>query len=168
MSTTCDPEFLLNSFFILEDLKQGSRKGKLRPTASVLHSSASRTIQEMVTEESSSKLDGSHMDETFARNVYRLGYRYKGNDLSQHGPGRSSGADEDDIFGDGGVDLRMFEKQSSKLTETANFNREKSRQISLLEKEDARMQKSWWWLSSSSFRKHMLISVGNHVRVYLV
>jgi hypothetical protein len=150
---------------MIEDFRKGSRKGKLKLDESVLHSGASTTIEQMIQEEKSHKLDGTNMDDTFATNVYRLGSRYKGSDLMQRASGRSSGADEDDMYGDGGVDLNMFQKQSSKLTDMANYNREKSRQLAHAVNVNTQMGKCWWWLQSSSFRNHMLISLGNYVRL---
>ena len=137
-----------------EDIKYEYLEGKHR-SAPAPHLGPSATIQDMIAEESLSKLDGTNMDDNFARNIYRLGSHYKGTDLQQHGPGRSSGADEDDVYGDGGVDVKMF-----------SSNREKSkRQVAILDKDDQCLPKCWWWLQSSSFRKHLLISVGNHVRL---
>jgi len=137
-----------------KDIKYEYLEGKHR-SAPAPHSGPSATIQDMIAEESLSKLDGTNMDDNFARNIYRLGSHYKGTDLQQHGPGRSSGADEDDVYGDGGVDVKMF-----------SSNREKSkRQVAILDKDDQCLPKCWWWLQSSSFRKHLLISVGNHVRL---
>lgn len=136
----------------VEGRYSGSRIDKPRPE-SVLHFGASKTIQEMIAEETSSKYAGSNMDNAFAQNIYRLGRHYKASGLMSNGPGKSSGADEEDIDGDGGVHANMF-----------SYDRKKSnRQGTILEQDDVHIQKCWWWLQSSSFRRHMLISLGNHV-----
>jgi len=133
-----------------EDLKmhglpQPEYNNTKRRSTPVTHTSTSVTIQDLITEE----LNGSNMDDSFARNVHRLGSHYKGSDLVQNGQGRS-GADEEDYYGDGGVDMKMFEKPQ--------------RQVAFSDKDESCMTKCWWWLQSSSFRKQLLISLGNHVR----
>ena len=103
------------------------------------------------------------MDEIYARNIARIGSRYKGSDFGQKGPGRSSGADEEDYTGDGGVDMTVFTDASERLTGVAKYNREKSRQIARADTENAITKRCWWWMESGSFRKHMLLSLGDHV-----
>jgi len=151
-----------------EDFRQGARKGKLKQTESYLHSGVDKTIAEMVQDEKQSKQEGAmDMDETFARNVARMGSRYKGNEFKMVA-GSTAGADEDDLAGDGGIDMKMFTSASDRLTDTASYNREVSRQVAHLRKENAITNKCSWWMESGSFRKHMLLSLGDHVSLVLV
>ena len=147
-----------------EDFRSGYRKGKLKQNKSYLHSNADKTISEMVEDERQSKREGKvSMDEIAARNIARLGSHYKGS--RKKGPGLSSGVDEEDYGGDGGVDMKIFTESSDQLSGVAKYAREKSRLIAKADKELAITNRCWWWIESASFRKHMLLSLGDHVRL---
>lgn len=121
----------------------------------------------MVAEEKVSKQQGRiSMDEQFARNLSRLGSRYKGTEFKTVN-GSSAGADEDDFTGDNGIDMKMYNSSANRLTDAEAYNREMSRQITRAEKEQSITSKCWWWMESKSFQKHTLLSLGDHVRYVL-
>lgn len=159
-----------------EDLRNhGSRrKGKVRvQESSMLHANAEKSISDMVEEEKRNKLMkgrggvNSSLDEVFATNVVRLGSKYKGSDLKSIA-GSSAGADEDDMALDGGVDMSMYIDNDSRLTKHEKYNREVSRQIAYQKKTHTITSRCWWWIESSSFQRHRLLSLGDHVSMCLV
>lgn len=151
-----------------EDFRNGARKGKVKQKEAFLHADEDKTIEELVAEEKQSQLQGSRgMDENFARNIARLGSRYKGAEFKSTA-GATAGADEDDMAGDGGIDMKMFTSNESRLTEAAQYNREMSRQMARAKKENKVTSRCWWWLESSSFQKHRLLSLGDHVSLIYV
>ena len=151
-----------------EDFRSGARKGKVKQKEAFLHADADKTIEELVAEEKKSQQQGSRgMDENFARNIARLGSRYKGAEFNS-GAGATAGADEDDMAGDGGIDMKLFTSNESGLTEAAKYNREMSRQIDRSKKEEKITSRCSWWMESSSFQKHRLLSLGDHVSLIYV
>ena len=118
----------------------------------------------MVAEEKVSKQRGEmSMDEQFARNLSRLGSRYKGAEFKTVN-GSSAGADEDDFTGDNGIDMKLYNSAANRLTDAEAYKREMSRQITRAGKEQSITSRCWWWMESKSFQKHMLLSLGDHVR----
>jgi hypothetical protein len=151
-----------------EDFRNGARKGKVKEKEAFLHADEDKTIEELVAEEKQSQLEGSRgMDENFARNIARLGSRYKGAEFKSTA-GATAGADEEDMAGDGGIDMKMFTSNESRLTEAAQYNREMSRQMDRAKKENKITSRCWWWMESSSFQKHRLLSLGDHVSLIYV
>lgn len=142
-----------------EDFRHGSRKGKLKrdpvDIAGATQTQADMTIQEMLQEERSNTRT---MDEIYARNVARVGSRYKGTDFKASS---ATGADEDDTQ----VDMTMFSSQ--KLTPVAAQQKERSRQLATYDKEQAFTRKFFWWMESQSFAKHTLLALGNHVSMVM-
>lgn len=142
-----------------EDFRHGSRKGKLKrdpvDIAGATQTQADMTIQDMLREERSNTRS---MDEVYARNVARVGSRYKGTDFKASS---ATGADEDDTQ----VDMTMFSSQ--KLTSVAAQQKERSRQLATHDKEQAFTRKFFWWMESESFAKHTLLALGNHVSMVM-
>lgn len=152
-----------------EDFKIGARKGKLKQKESYIHSSVDKSIADMVQEEKQSKQNPNeyyNMDEVFARNVARLGSKYKGNDFKMVA-GSTAGADEDDENGNA-IDMKMFTSISDRLTDAEKYNRELSRQVALSKKQSFITNKCWWWIESESFEKHRLLALGDHVSLVFV
>jgi len=141
-----------------EDFRIGSRKGKVKRKAvdniGTTHDEATMSIQDMLKAE---KGQTQSMDEVYARNVARMGSRFKGKELKG---GSSAGADEEEF-----VDIKVYQQQN--LTKVAVAQRETSRQIAKHDKYSGIASKCWWWMESPSFRKHMLISLGNHVSLVM-
>ena len=152
-----------------EDFRHGARKGKISQRDAAA-ASRDMTIADMVAEEKRERqTGGSTMDETYARNVARIGSRYKGSEFDQgNQPGASMGADEVDYSGiEGGADMSMFQDPSARLTDAARAQRERARQVAQHDRQSAITQKCWWWMESSSFEKHRLLALGNHVSLML-
>ena len=152
-----------------EDFRHGARRGKISQRDAAA-ASRDMTIADMVAEEKRERqTGGSTMDETYARNVARIGSRYKGSEFDQgNQPGASMGADEVDYSGiEGGADMSMFQDPSARLTDAARAQRERARQVARHDRQSAITQKCWWWMESSSFEKHRLLALGNHVSLML-
>ena len=143
----------------VEDFRSGARKGKVKrkavDTIGTTHDEATMSIQDMLRAE---KEQDHSMDEIYARNVARMGSRFKGTELKA---GSSAGADEEDF-----VDVKIFQKQN--LTKVAGAHRETSRQLARHDRQSAIAAKCWWWMESPTFRKHMLIALGNHVSLVMI
>ena len=143
-----------------EDFRFGSRQGKVKrkkvDSIGTTIDEANMSIQDMMRAEKD--LNQCSMDEIYARNVARIGSRFKG---TEHKAGSSAGADEEDF-----VDAKLYQKQNN-LTKKAVAQREMSRQIAHLDKLSAISAKCWWWIESPSFRKHMLIALGNHASLVM-
>lgn len=141
-----------------EDFRAGTRKGKTKrkavDTIGTTAEEANLSIRDMLKAEKEQK---ESMDEVYARNVARMGSRFKGKELKNHS---STGADEEEY-----VDMKVFQKQS--LTKVASAQRETSRQLAHHDRQTAITSKCWWWMESPSFRKHMLIALGNHVSLIM-
>ena len=142
-----------------EDFRSGARKGKVKrkavDTIGTTHDEATMSIQDMLRAE---KEQDHSMDEIYARNVARMGSRFKGTELKA---GSSAGADEEDY-----VDVKIFQKQN--LTKVAGAQRETSRQLAKHDRQSAIAAKCWWWMESPTFRKHMLFALGNYVSLVMV
>jgi len=120
-----------------------------------------KSITEMIAEERRSQQTGKlSTDEICSRNIARLGSNYKGKG------GLYAGVDED-YGGYGGTDMKLFTDSSERLSKAEKYAREKSRRIAQADKELAITNRCWWWLESGSFRKHMLLSLGDHVSLVL-
>eukprot|EP00557_Chaetoceros_sp_GSL56_P004031 CAMPEP_0176505014 /NCGR_PEP_ID=MMETSP0200_2-20121128/16260_1 /TAXON_ID=947934 /ORGANISM="Chaetoceros sp., Strain GSL56" /LENGTH=490 /DNA_ID=CAMNT_0017904523 /DNA_START=2380 /DNA_END=3852 /DNA_ORIENTATION=+ len=160
-----------------EDFKRGAKKGKVNTKESFFHADQDKTIQDLVQEEKhlqllaqSAKRAGSGsggMDEMYTRNIARLGSRYKASEFKVMA-GSSAGADEEDMAGDGGIDMTMFTSNERRLTDAAKQNREMSKQMALAQKEQKVTSLCWWWMESSSFQKHRLLSLGDYVSLVFV
>lgn len=151
-----------------EDFKRGARKGKLKSNESFFHADKDKSIQDLVQEEKQNELlVRGGMDEIYARNIARLGSRYKATEFKSMA-GSSAGADEEDMAGDGGIDMTIFSSNQRRLTEAAKHNREMSKQITLINKEQKVTSLCWWWMESSSFQKHRLLSLGDYVSLVYV
>ncbi len=139
-----------------EDFRHGSRKGKIKPTESYMKSNIHQSISSMIQEEKHQK----NMDEIFARNIARIGSKYKATDFKTNNPGSKAGADEDDGTS---IDMKMFTSVSDRLTDVERYNRELSRQVAITKKSNLIGSKCWWWMDSESFQKHRLIALGDYV-----
>jgi hypothetical protein len=141
-----------------EDYRTGARKGKVKrkavDTIGTTEEEADMTIQDMLQAE---KTQTESMDEVYVRNVARLGSRFQGRELKG---GSSAGADEEDY-----IDMKVYQKQS--LTKVAAARRDTSRQLAQHDLQTSIAQKCWWWMESPSFRKHMLLALGNHVSLLM-
>jgi len=159
-----------------EDFRHGARKGKVsQRDAAAAASAASRdmSIADMVAEERRERQQaqagggGGNMDETYARNVARIGSRYKGSDFAA-GHGASMGADEVDYSGiEGGADMSMFRDPAARLTDAARAQRERARQVAQHDRHTSITAKCWWWMESPAFERHRLLALGNHVSLVL-
>jgi hypothetical protein len=150
-----------------EDFRSRSRKGKLKQIVS--HSEADKSISQLVAEEKQSSMHNNtlSMDEQFARNISRLGSRYKGTEFNHK---NHDHAEEEDYYTadvNSSATMKLYTASSNRLTDAAILSREKSRQVSLLEKQQTVTSKCWWWMESSSFQKHMLLSLGDYVTLVL-
>lgn len=147
------PEFLQK-----EDYRFGARKGKVKrkavDTIGSTSEEANMSIKDMLKAE---KEQTATMDEVYARNVARMGSRFKGTELKG---GSATGADEEDF-----VDVKVYQQQS--LTSHAVAQRDRSRQLAHHDLQSRMAQKCWWWMESPSFSKHMLIALGNHVSLVM-
>mmetsp|Transcript_11309 Transcript_11309/g.17121 ORF Transcript_11309/g.17121 Transcript_11309/m.17121 type:complete len:471 (-) Transcript_11309:1061-2473(-) len=168
MANSCSSTATKTPVLSKEDFRRGARKGKVKQKESYMRSNADQTITEMVEEEKRSRQQGNQdrggMDEVFARNVARMGSRYKASDFKMVA-GSTAGADEDDGTS---MDMKMFTSVSDRLTDAEKYNRDVSRQLALSRKQNAITNKCWWWIESETFQKHRLISLGDHVSLVLV
>jgi hypothetical protein len=147
-----------------EDFRAGARKGKLKhhqgTTISHQERGEQMTVADMVQQEKQYQQQvEDNMDEVYAKNVLRLGSRYKGSELTQTLiAGATAGADEEDK-----MDMTMYTSVSHRLTGVAAAERNRSRALKLNDRQSQMTAKSWWWLESSQFAKHRLLALGNYV-----
>ena len=157
-----------------EDFRHGSRRGKVpggkKGRAGPPPSERDMTVAQMAAEEragAAGGIGGRSMDEVYARNVARVGSRYRGTDFAR-GQGAARGADEEDMHGiEGGADMSMFRDQASRLTGAEAARRERARQVALHDRQGRLTARCWWWLESSSFARHRLLALGDHVSLVL-
>ncbi|KDO17759.1 hypothetical protein SPRG_16801 [Saprolegnia parasitica CBS 223.65] len=134
-----------------EDLKCGSKKGK----RNAVESGANLSLEELVRNER----NAPDMDSVHAQNVMRLGTRYNHSD----GKGASaSGLDEEDA-----VDMRLYRDAKDRLTERAFVQSSERQMLKSRMQWDTAMQRCWFCMKSESFKKHLMIAMGEYAYVAL-
>ena len=142
-----------------EDMRNGSRRGKLDAKGAAKADVAGEklNIRELVEQERTT--GASDMDDVYARNILRLGGRFKG---AEEKASSKSGFDEEEE-----IDTRMYEDAANRMTERKRQEVERSRAIS----DHNRMSKMnfWWWPmeDNTQFKKHLMISLGDHAYLML-
>ncbi|EQC32590.1 hypothetical protein SDRG_09907 [Saprolegnia diclina VS20] len=134
-----------------EDLKPGSKKGK----RSTVDSGAHLSLEELVRNER----NAPDMDSVHAQNVMRLGTRYNHSDVKG---ASASGLDEEDA-----VDMRLYRDAKDRLTERAFVQSSERQMLKSRMQWDTAMQRCWFCMKSESFKKHLMIAMGEYAYVAL-
>ncbi|TYZ59955.1 hypothetical protein PybrP1_002432 [[Pythium] brassicae (nom. inval.)] len=145
-----------------EDLRHGARRGK-KATSSQHHDAdagaISASLDELVRAERVARAHfggrgagASDMDATYARNIVRLGARYKGT-----GATLSSGLDEDDQ-----VDTALYAPRASQLTARAANERARAQSVGDAKRWNARVATCARCMGSPAFKQHLLLSLGEY------
>ena len=137
-----------------ESDKSGSQRGKLRGKSTV---DDQTSLDKLVQRE---RLGGeSNIDDIHAKNIVRLGGRYKGTEL---GGNSASGMDEEDQ-----VDTKMFETPDARMTQKMQKERGLKKAISESNKWDRIAQRCYYCFKSPQFKKHLLVSLGEYTYLAL-
>ena len=100
------------------------------------------------------------MDEIYARNIARLGSRYKDTDFN----GKLETEQE---IGENNSSNMFTSASSSKRIKTITTNTRNSFDKTHLKSRPNTNRDCWWWCQSSSFHKHMLLAIGEHISLVL-
>jgi hypothetical protein len=122
------------------------------PPPSPQFATSDKSLQDLIDEEK----NALSMDEIYARNINRVGNRYKGGEFGSK-KGEGNGFDEEDQ-----VDMTIFTDKKDRVTAVEGWEREKQRQITEQKKLKAVESRCWWWINSSNFNKGLLLSLGEH------
>ncbi|CAM9147583.1 unnamed protein product, partial [Discosporangium mesarthrocarpum] len=140
------------------------RKGKVKQPAG-RETGRGESVQDFIRrerEEASNPAGFEDMDETFLRNVSRLGSRFKGTEL---GGKMASMAGEDE---EEEVDMRMFQRPEERLTKAAAAERQRSRALAEHKRyATATSRLCPRCMDAPGFKKHLVLSLGEHTYLSL-
>ncbi|CAN0448813.1 unnamed protein product, partial [Ectocarpus sp. 12 AP-2014] len=142
-----------------EDLRAGARKGKLKKAGGRWAEHKGESVADFVRREREEGFED--MDETFVRNVSRLGSRFKGTELGGAHTGLAGEDEEED------VDMRMFQRPEDRMTAVAAAERQKAKAIAAHRRQSAVTSRCPLCMDSSSFKKRLVLSLGEHTYLYL-
>jgi hypothetical protein len=144
------------------DAAKGSRNGKLKQSSSGNESYENIDLKSLIAAE---RLGGDDMDEIFRENVLRLGDRYTGTELAGSGAfgnGDAAGMDEEVD-----IDMKLFQRQDSWLTDNAISQKQMSKAVSQHKKQQATVARCETCVESTTFKNHLTLSRGNHCMLRL-
>lgn len=103
------------------------------------------------------------IDEEMTRNVMRLG-----KNIRRKAKGNVDSDEEEHRILNMVMPSTKLKNEKQQEKEDAKVNRRAmSRELALNDKQDKIISKCWWWMESSQFAKHRLISLGNHVSLVM-
>ncbi|CEG46364.1 Uncharacterized conserved protein [Plasmopara halstedii] len=140
-----------------EDLRNGSHIGKKKHAKklNINGPELEASLEELVREErmeSSRKCKGN-MDAAHARNIFRLGSRYKGSEVNAQK--FSSGLDEDEQ-----VNINLLQESALNRSRRARDQREHAMAINDTKHWDERIQKCSLCMKSRAFKRQKILSFG--------
>jgi len=134
---------------VKEDYRRGSRRGKVTAKPKEM------SVEDMVMEERES---GVSHNEITARNISRLGSRFKNTDnLTSR-----SGFDEDDE-----IDVKLHTSAETRMTDEQRKEHEKSIAMNAQRKWLGMQLKSPFSVDNPRFKKHLVVARGDHTYVIL-
>lgn len=164
-STTDLPHQLLErSGRIQKVTSASSKKDDGNVTVVHLPAATSRAERLVYGENGGGGNNNMSVDEEFARNILRLGKKRK---QKINNKGVDSDEEEYRLMNTvmPSTEAKSAAKQE-KAEEKAN-RRELARELAVTDRQDKIVSRCWWWLESSQFAKHRLISLGNHVSLVM-
>ena len=110
----------------------------------------------------------ANLDEDFARNILRMGKRFRGDGMGVDvSSGKATDGEGTGAGGSGPVDMRLFQGDAARLTGQAAAAKDKARAVAATRAWEKTTATCQLCLASDRFKSHMVVALGRHCLLIL-